>query len=124
MKNLIASLALIAAFLSTDLHWSVMQTMTWAHMIQQSESTASLSEKIVSTITGEAPCDHCSALAEEQNSERSEILSLLGKGPLLVPLDGSAFLLTHSGHSLFQLAMCSGRESQFFPEGIKPPPRA
>ncbi|MEM6280509.1 MAG: hypothetical protein AAF733_13585, partial [Verrucomicrobiota bacterium] len=67
MRKFIASLALIAAFLSTDLQWSVMQTVTWAHMIHQSDSPVSLQEKIISTITGEAPCDHCAALAEEQN---------------------------------------------------------
>ena len=124
VRNFIASLALIAAFLSTELQWSVMQTVTWAHMIQQSESAASFGEKVISTITGEAPCDYCSALAEEKGSERNEVCSLLGKGPFLAPLDSPAFRLTHYGHSLFSLADRHGTESQFIAEGIKPPPRA
>lgn len=101
-----------------------MQTATWVQMIHQSESTASFAEKVVSTVTGEAPCDRCSALAEEKGSERNELFSLLGKGPVLAPLDGTHLTLTHSGHSLFSLAHRREKESQIFPEGIAPPPRA
>lgn len=124
MKKFTTILAIIAAFLSTDLQWSVMQTVTWVNMIHQSESTASLSEKIVSTVTGEAPCQHCQALADEQGSERNEILSLLGKGPLLAPVESSLFRLTHQGHTLFTLAASTARHDLIFPSGIDHPPRA
>ena len=124
MKKFTTILAIVAAFLSTDLQWSVMQTATWVNMIHQSDSTASLSAKIVSTITGEAPCHHCEALSEEQGSERNEILSLLGKGPLLAPVDGSLFRLTHQGHSLFDLLASVERTDLIFTSGIDHPPRA
>lgn len=123
MKKLFTSLALIAAFLSTDLQWSVMQSVTWACMIQQSDAPVSFPKKVLSTITGEAPCDFCEALAEEQNSERSEILSLIGKGPLLAPLDGSPFQLTHSGQALFSLSERNRVQDQVARAGIEHPPR-
>ncbi|MDF2377012.1 MAG: hypothetical protein P1U81_12265 [Verrucomicrobiales bacterium] len=53
MKKFTSILAIVAAFLSTDLQWSVMQTVTWVNMIQQSDSTTSLAQKVVSTITGQ-----------------------------------------------------------------------
>jgi len=124
LKKFITILALAAAVLSTDLHWSVMQTVTWAKMIHQSDSSASLTEKVISTITGEAPCRYCEALAGEQGSERNEILSLLGKGPLLAPLDGSVFRLSHTGLTLFELAALSRPDLRIFPTGIDHPPRA
>lgn len=124
MKKFTTILAIVAAFLSTDLQWTVMQTATWVNMIHQSDSTASFAEKVVSTITGEAPCEHCQALAEEQGSERNEMLSLLGKGPLLAPVEGSLFRLTHEGHVLFDLVATIERTDLILVSGIDHPPRA
>ncbi|MDF1658203.1 MAG: hypothetical protein P1U58_11370 [Verrucomicrobiales bacterium] len=124
MRKFITILAFAAAILSTDLHWSVVQTVIWAKMIHQSDSSASFSEKVISTITGEAPCHHCEALAAEQGSERNEILSLLGKGPLLAPLGTSIFRLSHKGLRLFELATVGNPDLPIFATGIDRPPRA
>lgn len=124
MKKFTSILAIVAAFLSTDLQWSVMQTVTWVNMIQQSDSTTSLAQKVVSTITGQAPCEHCEALASEQNSERNEIFSLLGKCPMLAPLGGSPFRLSHRGDELFVLVAGIGRRDLILTSAIDHPPRA
>ena len=124
LKKFITSLALAAAFLSTDLHWSVMQTVTWVHMIHQSESTASFSDKLISTVTGEAPCKHCQALAEEKGSERNEILSLLGKGPLLASVTVEQWHLSRCGYELFALRSPACTPGLLAVSGIDHPPRA
>ncbi|MDF1850703.1 MAG: hypothetical protein P1U85_07720 [Verrucomicrobiales bacterium] len=78
-------LCILATTVVTEVHWAVMQSVTWVAMIQTSNSSATLGEKLLSTISGEAPCDHCEALAEEKGASRSEVLSMIGQAPLLAP---------------------------------------
>ncbi|MEM9016987.1 MAG: hypothetical protein AAGC68_08230 [Verrucomicrobiota bacterium] len=122
MRKLFTIPALIAAFLSMDLHWSVMQTVTWVAMIQESGEQATLGEKVIATITGQDPCLHCDALAEQRQSERDEPFSLFGNGPQLAPIVLSQSTISHCRHALFALGSTPIPLDSWISPGIERPP--
>lgn len=123
LKKLAVILCLLATTVLTEVHWAVMQTVTWVSMIQTSEAPLSLGEKILSTISGEAPCEHCEAIAEEKSSSRSEVLSLLHQGPVLGPLQRKVARPARHEVFLFSLARESALPDLGSPAPLVPPPR-
>lgn len=79
---------LLVAFSVTDLHWFVLQSITWAEMIASASSRPemSLSEAVVRTLSGESPCSRCEAIQEERDSDREQILELISKTLILAPI--------------------------------------
>ena len=96
-------LCLLATFVLTEVHWTVMQSITWIVMIQASEAPISLGEKIASAVSGKAPCDHCEALLKEKGASRSEVLSMIGHSPLLGPIPQRKMRPARENFLLFSL---------------------
>ena len=124
MNRLITILALTAAVLLTDVHWGVMQSITWAKMVAVQSSDESLSSRIAQAISGEAPCDHCLALESERTSEQEEILDLLAKSQVLGPINAGSVKFSHPGFALFNLDAPQFVAPGIAPPGIDRPPRA
>ena len=103
MKRFASILAILAAVLLTDVHWSVMQSVSWFQMIQQSPSEISLAETVISTISGHLPCDHCKALQEGRTAEQEKEFAFLAKGHLLLPIASEKTSLSHLHTALFDL---------------------
>ncbi len=101
----------------------VMQSVTWVAMIQTSDSSATLGDKILFTISGEAPCEHCEALAEKKNSSRSEVLSFLNQAPLLGPLQRKVAPPTRREVFLFSLTRDFLLPDLGVTSPLVPPPR-
>ncbi len=104
MRRISTVLAILAAILLTDVHWSVLQTITWVEMVRTSSSDAGLVDRVVETVTGAVTCDHCIALADERSSEPEELLDLLAKSQFLAPIRSGSLGLSHGSESLFRLA--------------------
>ncbi|MEM7697692.1 MAG: hypothetical protein AAF236_04730 [Verrucomicrobiota bacterium] len=94
----------LAALIVTDLHWAVMQTITWAEMISQRQPAISFSEMLAETVSGEAPCDRCEAIAAERSSEDEHLLDLLAKAPLVAENPARLPRLGHPSTELFDLS--------------------
>lgn len=81
MKNLAAALALFASVLLGDVHWAVMQTLTWTEMARQ-ETDAGI-RSVMKIFSGESVCEHCEAIREGRDSNRENPSELLSQSRLL-----------------------------------------
>lgn len=117
-------MALLAAVLLTDVHWGVMQSVSWARMIQQADRSADFVDVVAATLSGADPCAHCLALQSERESEQEETLDLLTKLQVLAPISAASTNLSRAECPLFALAGRTARPADGFPAGIDPPPRA
>lgn len=124
MRKFAAILSLFAAVLLTEAHWSVMQSITWAAMIQSTDSSASFAETVLSTLSGEAPCQHCQALLEEKESQRNDVLAMMGQAPVLAPFCRSLARPTRKDVLLFSITEPDSPRRASALDPPEPPPRA
>ncbi len=123
MNRITTILALLAAVLLTDVHWSVMQSVTWAKMVSEGDTNVGLIARISETVSGAAPCDHCIALEVERSSEQEETLDLLTKTQVLAPIQAVNLQFSHPGEALFLVGKECLTPANISPGGIEHPPR-
>ncbi len=122
LKNFATILALVAAVLITDLHWSVLQSVTWANMISESQA-ATFPEKVASVLSGQNPCEHCMAIESGRSSDSEKNLDLSTKSILLVPIASNGVSPGRHDSMLFRLPLDSFGQAQLSGRGIDHPPR-
>jgi hypothetical protein len=123
LKKFATILALVAAVLITDLHWCVLQSVTWANMITESKA-ATFSEKVADVLSGQNPCEHCDAIEAARHSDSERDLDLSTKSILLSPIVSSKVTSDRQESILFCLLGNSFGKSQLTGKGIFHPPRA
>ena len=116
-------LAILAALLLTDVHWGVMQSITWAKMVSEGDRSVTLITRITQTVSGQAPCDHCVALEGERTSEQEETLNLLAKSQVIAPISVANLQFSHPGVALFRVGAEYLIPAAIAPGGIDHPPR-
>jgi hypothetical protein len=122
LKKFATIFALVAALLITDLHWCVLQSVTWANMISESQA-ATFSEKVADVLSGQNPCDHCIAIESERSSEGEKNLDLSTKSILLSPIASTRITSCRRESLLFSLSAETFGKAQLFDSGIDHPPR-
>ncbi len=123
MKKFATILALVAAVLITDLHWCVLQSVTYANMISESQATT-FSEKVATVLSGKNPCEHCIAIESERNSDSEKNLDLSTKSFLLSPLASTKVSSKRHESVLFSFSLNTFGKAQLSGSGIDHPPRA
>ena len=123
LKKFATILALVAAVLITDLHWCVLQSVTYANMISESQA-ATFSEKVADVLSGRNPCEHCVAIETERSSDNEKNLDLSTKSILLSPISSTRIESARNESMLFSLAFDSSGKAQLSDSGIDHPPRA
>ena len=68
-------LALVLAC-SIGLHWAVLQSIAWAHMVVDYSSEGNLKQALVKTFDGKHPCALCKQIARGKQSESKTEFSL------------------------------------------------
>lgn len=122
LKKFATILALVAAVLITDLHWCVLQSVTYANMISESQATT-FSEKVADVLSGQNPCDHCISIESGRSSDSEKNLDLSTKSILLSPIASTKIEAARNESMLFSLAGDSSGKAQLYGSGIDHPPR-
>ncbi|MEM9280979.1 MAG: hypothetical protein AAGA96_04070 [Verrucomicrobiota bacterium] len=123
MRRIATILAVLAALLLTDVHWSVMQSITWARMIAIGESEVAISKRIADTFSGHHRCIFCFALEAERSSDQEETLDLITKFQVLGTVSPTHRHFSPPRRALFSLYPGGIRPPSQFPSGIDHPPR-
>jgi len=123
LKFLSTVFALLTVLVLSDLHWGVMQTVAWAKMVNDSTEATSFTEKVVKTVSGEAPCERCLHLQSERNSEEEQTLDFVTKSQVFAPVAIARFRLSHGGSALFSLAVRELQPDDPGSDAIDHPPR-
>ena len=101
-----------------------MQSITWVQMVQEAPASTSLVEKVLTTISGNAPCDHCKALQAEKLTEQEKEATLLSNSQTVAPLSLASHQLSHTRKVLFAITEPQSGKGSGYIFGIDHPPRA
>lgn len=122
MKSLAAALALFASVLLTDVHWAVMQSISWVEMSWNASPSSERS--IADLLSGKTVCHHCDAIREGQESDGERTCDLLAQGRILAPVAWEQLRLPDRSWTRVRwLERASGLPGLFVPGVQKPPPR-
>lgn len=70
LRKLGFPLFLLAMFSLAGGHWALLQSIAWVGMLQEYGRTASMSEAVDKTFSGNFPCDMCKKIAQAKEKEQ------------------------------------------------------
>ena len=114
-------LLIAALFLAIGGHWAVLQTVAWASMIVDYSREGALTEAMQKTFDGRHPCQICTEIQKNRQSEKKQESLLLAKKVEL--FDQHIAKIVFPSDDSISLAISDSFSSARFLAPPVPPPR-
>lgn len=121
MRTLGSILALLAAFVLTDSHWVLMQSISWIDMSLRTTPEASVGEML----SGKIQCAHCKAIEQKKNSKQEQQQERFNESRLLAAIPAAPFSLAlPDGKKYSPSTSLTWCFQDYIPGIDKPPPQS